>query len=74
MVHNWVDNNYILIDAAPQFGQIDIGCFMAKTELAKKQRLNVKENWADWYFVKEYLAKNNNKKIRKIKKILYVHN
>ena len=51
MVHNWINKDYIPIKSKLQLGGIDIGSFMTKTNLAKKIKLNTKEEWADWYFV-----------------------
>jgi glycosyltransferase involved in cell wall biosynthesis len=74
MVHNWMNKEYIPIKSKLELGFIDIGCFMVKTNMAKKIKLNVKEEWADWYFVLDFVKKYEHAKINKVNKILYVHN
>jgi glycosyltransferase involved in cell wall biosynthesis len=74
MVHNWINKEYVPIKAKLELGFIDIGCFMVKTNMAKKIKLNVKEEWADWYFVLDFVKKYEHAKIKKVNKILYVHN
>ena len=74
MVHNWMNKEYIPIKSKLELGFIDIGCYMVKTNMAKKIKLNVKEEWADWYFVLDFVKKYEHAKIKKVNKILYVHN
>ena len=74
MVHNWMNKEYVPIKAKLELGFIDIGCYMVKTNMAKKIKLNVKEEWADWYFVLDFVNKYKHAKINKVNKILYVHN
>ena len=74
MVHNWVNKEYIGINTALQFGRIDIGCFMVRTNMGNKIKLNTKEEWADWYYVEEFIKKYKHAKFNKLNKILYVHN
>lgn len=74
MVHNWINQDYIPISTQLELGKIDIGCFMCKTEIAKKIKLRNDHPWADWFFVEEYINQYGNSNIKKIDKILYVHN
>ena len=74
MVHNWKNFDYIKLDCNPSWGNIDIGAFMIKTELAKQMRLNPNVEQADGYYVEEFKVKFPELKIVKIPKILYVHN
>ena len=74
MVHNWTDRQYIPVKTKLNFGQIDIGCFMLKTNLAQKIKLKTDQEWADWYFVEEYMHKFKHTKMKKVNRILYVHN
>jgi hypothetical protein len=74
MVHNWSNKEYIGINTLLQFGRIDIGCFMVKTDIAKTIKLKVSEEWADWYFVEEFMKKHKDANIIKLDKVLYVHN
>lgn len=55
---------------------IDIGNFVAETNLIKQVGLKVNEYAADWHLVNDLLPllKNNNKTIIKIPQTLYVHN
>jgi hypothetical protein len=74
LVHNWINKEYIPIDSKLQLGAIDIGNFMVKTNMGKKIRLIETENWADYYFVRDFTNKFKYAKIKKVNKILYVHN
>jgi glycosyltransferase involved in cell wall biosynthesis len=74
MVHNWINKEYIPIDSKLELGRIDIGNFMIKSNMGKKIRLIEKENWADWYFVRDFMSTFKAARINKIKKVLYVHN
>lgn len=74
MVHNWVNKEYVGINTALQFGRIDIGCFMVRTNMGNKIKLKTKEEWADWYYVEEFIKKYPNAKVTKVNKIMYVHN
>jgi len=74
MVHNWINKEYIPIKSKLQLGAIDVGNFMVKSNMGKKIRLIETENWADWYFVQEFLNKFKHAKIKKVNRILYVHN
>jgi hypothetical protein len=74
MVHNWVNKEYVPIKTKLELGFIDIGCFMVKTNMGNKIKLNTKEEWADWYYVQEFMNKYKHAKINKVNKVLYVHN
>jgi hypothetical protein len=74
MVHNWVNKEYILVKTKLQLGAIDIGCFMTKTNMAQRIKLNTSHEWADWFFVQDFTNKFKQAKILKVNKILYVHN
>lgn len=74
MIHNWTNKQYIPVKTKLNFGAIDIGCFMVKTNLAQKVRLRVTEEWADWYFVEEFMNKFKHTNVKKVNKVLYVHN
>lgn len=73
MIHN--NANYLPLNTSLNLGNIDIGCFMTKTELAKKIKLN-KTYEADWDFVSEYCNRfcKDATDIKKIKSVLYIHN
>lgn len=74
MVHNWTDRQYYPVKTNLEFGKIDIGCFMVKTNMAQKIKLKVNEEWADWYFVQEFMNKFKHANVKKVNKMLYVHN
>jgi len=74
MVHNWVNDDYIVLESEPKMGKIDIGNFMSKKSLIGGLRLKTITPYADGIFVGSYLKNNPNIKIIKIKKVLYVHN
>jgi glycosyltransferase involved in cell wall biosynthesis len=74
MVHNWTNKQYLVINSIPKLGGIDIGNFMSRSDLAKKIKLDIKNEQSDGLFVEEYLRKYNQGTIKKINKPLYVHN
>jgi len=74
MVHNWVSREYIPIDCKVEYGKIDIGCFMVRTNMAKKLKLDTKINQADWFFIEDFRKKYPAARFSKVNKVLYVHN
>lgn len=74
MVHNWIDRAYVPLMSKLQLGRIDIGSFMCKTNMAKKIKLKLDQEWADWYFVEEFMTKFKAAKMKKVNRLLYVHN
>jgi len=74
MVHNWMNKEYIPIKSKLELGSIDIGCFMVKTNMGNKIKLKTEHEWADWYFVVDFTDKYKYAKIKKVDKIMYVHN
>jgi glycosyltransferase involved in cell wall biosynthesis len=74
MVHNWTQQQYLVINSRPIAGGIDIGNFMTRTQLSNKLKINITKGDADGLFVEEYLLKYPHGTIKKINKVLYVHN
>jgi glycosyltransferase involved in cell wall biosynthesis len=74
MVHNWTNKQYIAINSIPKLGHIDIGNFMSRTDLAKNIKLDVSIEQSDGLFVEEYLRKYPSGIVKKINKLLYIHN
>lgn len=74
MVHNWVNKQYYPIKTSIEFGKIDMGCYVTRTKYAKQVRLKTEHEWADWYFVEDYLDKFKDGKTKKVEKVIYVHN
>jgi glycosyltransferase involved in cell wall biosynthesis len=74
MIHNWTNFQYHHIKCKPQYGSMDIGNFMTKTEYAKQLKLNTKNIAADAEFMYEYLKSFPIGDILHIEKPLYVHN
>ena len=74
MVHNWVSKEYIPIDCKIEYGKIDIGNFMVKTNMGNKLRLDTTINQADWFFIEDFRKKYPMAKYGKVNKVLYVHN
>lgn len=74
MVHNWINREYYPIVSNTELGKIDIGNFMVKSNMGKKIRLIEPENWADWYFVRDFMKTFPQAKIKKLNQFLYVHN
>lgn len=71
MVHSSFDYQYF--KCSPANGQIDIGAFAVKTELAKQIKLG-SGYAADGEFVEDFKKKFRDYHIFKINKVLYVHN
>jgi glycosyltransferase involved in cell wall biosynthesis len=75
MVHNWIRQDYIPIDSKIEYGKIDIGNVVLKTEFAKQLKLDTNVMNSDWLFFRDYVGKfSTPSKIMKINKYLYVHN
>lgn len=71
MLHNQYD--YRPFITQPTLNYIDIGCFAIRGNIAKKIPLN-KTYSADGEFVQEYIKRYGTSRVKKINKILYVHN
>ena len=70
LIHN--ERNYTILDASPEIGNVDLGCFIASKSLIKKipWQYSIKE--ADGiYFKKLY---KNSKNPAKVTNVLFVHN
>ena len=74
MVHNWSNQEYIPIKSTLQYGTIDIGNFITKTNMAQKIKLKTEFEHADWLFVEEFRRKFEHAKVKKVAGVLYVHN
>ena len=74
MVHNWINDEYPAIDCKLEYGKIDIGCYMFKTNMGKKLTLDTTFPQSDFKFIEDYIKKFPTSKFVKINKVLYVHN
>ena len=74
MIHNWTNFQYHHIICKPEYGFIDIGNYMFKRKLGQQIRLKPEIEQADFFFMDEYLKKFSDGKIKKVEKVLYVHN
>jgi hypothetical protein len=74
MVHNWISGQYIPLNCKLEYGRIDIGCFMVKTNMGKKLKLDTTFPQSDWKFIEDFKNKFPSAKFGNIEKILYVHN
>jgi glycosyltransferase involved in cell wall biosynthesis len=72
MVHN--KSNWNIVSTRLQYSYIDCGCFMAKTDLAREFRWGKKVDWEDWIFIEKIIKKYGMHNIKKIERMLYVHN
>jgi hypothetical protein len=71
-IHNHFNHN--VLNTIPKGGKIDWGSFVLRTEIAKKVGINNPEHqWCDGIFV-EQCAKYPNIRMKKLNKILTVHN
>lgn len=65
---------YSFFDTAPQRFSVDIGCFIAKTEIAKKVGFRDKSHDGDATYFEDLLNTRPNAKIVKVNQVLFVHN
>lgn len=74
IVTNYNNQQYIPMQCRLELGFIDIGCYMVRPELARQIGLELKyKEVADGVLAGKYVKKFGGK-IKKINKILYVHN
>lgn len=71
MVHSHY--HYAYFQCKPAGGQIDMGAFATRNDLAKQVDLGVRYD-ADGWFVEQFKQKFPNENIKKIDKVLFVHN
>jgi glycosyltransferase involved in cell wall biosynthesis len=74
MVHNWIKDDYVPVNCELKFGHIDIGCYMFKTNMGNKIKLDTTFAESDWKFVTDFSSKYPLAKFGKVDKLLYVHN
>lgn len=73
LVHDLKRDGYKPMQSQIKLGWIDIGNFMVRSSIIGDIRLNTKSYEADWWFINAItIDKTSN--IRKIDKVLYVHN
>ena len=70
--HNYL--NWNVLNVALRWGDIDCGCFMTKTEIAKKIRWKGTHHSADWDFIEEIMKTYGTDKMVKLDRHLFVHN
>lgn len=71
-IHNYWD--WGTINTRLSFGNIDCGCFMIKTSIAKEIGWKHKVHEADWKFIYEVMQKYGRGTLMKVSKTLFVHN
>jgi len=71
MVHSHYDYAYFKCKLAS--GQIDMGAFATRRDLAKQIHLGVRYD-ADGWFINQFNEKFPNEVVKKINKVLFVHN
>lgn len=71
MVHSHY--NYSYFKCTPGNGQIDMGAFATRRDLAQQIKLNTRYD-ADGWFVEEFKHRFPTQSITKINKVLFVHN
>lgn len=72
MVHNNVFWN--IMKTKLQYARIDCGCFMVRTDVAKEIGWETSVTWEDWVFIQKVVNKYGEDRIKKVPKMLYVHN
>lgn len=65
---------YSVLVSEPRMGRIDIGNFMVRRSTIGDQRLDTSVAAADGKFVREYVHNKPKETIKKVNKVLYVHN
>lgn len=65
---------YAFFETAPQRCSIDIGCFITKTELAKKVGFRDKSHDGDATYFEDLIAVKPDVRIAKVNQVLFVHN
>jgi len=71
-LHNYI--NWEKLTTQLAFGKIDCGCFMVKTEIAKKIGWKYRVSESDWLFINEVVRNYKRNSIVKINKTLFIHN
>lgn len=71
MVHSHYKYSYF--KCLPAFNQIDMGAFATRTDLAKQIKLGTSYA-ADGIFVEDFKKKFPDEKIKKIEKVMFIHN
>jgi len=72
MIHN--NRNWQVMRTRLEYGNIDCGCFMARTELAREFRWGNRVDWEDWIFMDKIITKYGSERIIKIPRMLFIHN
>ncbi|SAK56009.1 hypothetical protein AWB77_01676 [Caballeronia fortuita] len=65
---------YSFFETRPERRSIDIGCFIARTELAKRVGFRDKTHDGDATYFEDVLALGEIKQVRKVSQVLFVHN
>ena len=72
MIHN--NRNWQVMRTRLEYGNIDCGCFMSRTELAREFRWGNRVDWEDWIFMDKILTKYGVHRMIKIPRMLFIHN
>jgi glycosyltransferase involved in cell wall biosynthesis len=72
MIHNYFNWNVLTTSVTP--GYIDAGCFMTRTAVAKEIGWGTTQSAEDWMFIHNILQKHEKNKIKKVSRMLYIHN
>ncbi|SAK67396.1 hypothetical protein [Caballeronia ptereochthonis] len=80
MIHSHVNPggrpqaSYCHFETLPKHESIDIGCFIVRTELAKRVGFRDKTHDGDASYFEDLVATNGVKQFRKVSQVLFVHN
>lgn len=72
MIHN--NKNWTHVEVSLDYGKIDCGCFMVRSEIAREFRWGSRVSWEDWVFIEKVIKKYGMSRIAKIPRMLYIHN
>ena len=66
--------NWDRVNCALKCGQIDCGCVMVQTEIAKKLQWKHVHYEADWAFIADIIREHGAHSIKRVPRSLYIHN
>jgi hypothetical protein len=72
MIHN--EKNWNTVNTDLKYAYIDCGCFMVRPEVAKEFDWKNKVSWEDWAFIEKIINKYTSHAIKKVPRVLYIHN
>jgi len=72
MIHN--GKNWMHVEVSLDYGKIDCGCFIIRSDIAREFRWGSRVSWEDWVFIEKVIKKYGMNRIAKVPRMLYIHN